>query len=105
MIINGSKVIVEVISDEIAEIWSKKTIQERFAIMNRMWESARKMASHAVKAQHPDWTERQIPSEVAKRMSASDFDKSIFDRMLDENFVIKHVADDLDTADEVDREA
>ena len=64
-----SKPVVEVIDDEVAEIYRGMTEAERLQIAFGMWRSARRMVTSAVRSEHPDWTESQITEEVALRLS------------------------------------
>lgn len=46
-----------------------KSPQERLAIADGMWRSARKIILHRLKIDHPDWSEDQIAKEAARRLS------------------------------------
>jgi hypothetical protein len=46
-----------------------KTPQERLAIADGMWRSARKLIMARLRADHPDWSEERILQETARRMS------------------------------------
>ena len=60
---------IEVVDDVMAEILRKKTPAERIQIGFSLWTSARKMLTAHLKSTHPDWDEKQISQEVAKRLS------------------------------------
>ena len=60
---------IEVVDDIMAEILRKKTPAERIHIGFSLWTSARKMLTAHLKSTHPDWDEKQISQEVAKRLS------------------------------------
>jgi hypothetical protein len=60
---------IEVMDDVMAEILRKKTPAERIQIGFNLWTSARKMLTAHLKSTHPDWDEKQISQEVAKRLS------------------------------------
>jgi hypothetical protein len=60
---------IEVVDDVMAEILRKKTPAERIQIGFNLWTSARKMLTVHLKSTHPDWDEKQISREVAKRLS------------------------------------
>jgi hypothetical protein len=60
---------IEVVDDVMAEILRKKTPAERIQIGFSLWSSARKMLTAHLKNTHPDWDEKQISREVAKRLS------------------------------------
>ena len=63
------RVVVEVIDDAMAEVMRQKTPQERLMIGFRMWESAREIVRASIQQNHPDWNEKQIRRETARRMS------------------------------------
>ena len=60
---------IEVMDDVMAEILRQKTPAERIQIGFNLWTSARKMLTAHLKSTHPDWDEKQISQEVAKRLS------------------------------------
>jgi hypothetical protein len=60
---------IEVMDDVMAEILRKKTPAERIQIGFSLWTSARNMLTAHLKSTHPDWDEKQIFQEVAKRLS------------------------------------
>lgn len=60
---------IEVMDDVMAEILRQKTPAERIEIGFKMWTSARKMLTAHLKSSHPDWDEKRISQEVAKRLS------------------------------------
>lgn len=60
---------IEVVDDVMAEILRKKTPVERIQIGFSLWTSARKMLTAHLKSTHPEWNEKQISQEVAKRLS------------------------------------
>jgi hypothetical protein len=60
---------IEVMDDIMAEILRKKTPAERIQIGFGLWTSARNMLTAHLKSTHPDWDEKQISQEVAKRLS------------------------------------
>jgi hypothetical protein len=60
---------IEVVDDLMAEILRKKTPAERIQIGFKMWTSARKMLTAHLKSTHPEWDDKQISQEVAKRLS------------------------------------
>lgn len=60
---------IEVVDDVMAEILRRKTPLERIEIGFKLWTSARKMLTAHLKSSHPDWDDKQISKEVAKRLS------------------------------------
>lgn len=60
---------IEVVDDVMAEIFRQKTPAERIEIGFKLSTSARKMLTAHLKSIHPDWDDKQVSQEVAKRMS------------------------------------
>ena len=60
---------IEVVDPDMAEILRAKTGAERFQIACRMFDDARRMLTHHLGAEHPDWDEEQVQREVARRIS------------------------------------
>ena len=59
----------EVVSDVVAAILRKKTTAERLQLAFDMWDFARDFITLTLKREHPDWDEKQVRREVARRMS------------------------------------
>ena len=60
---------IEVISEDMAVMLRRKTGAERLEIASRMFGSARRMLLSHLRSVHPDWDERQIEREAARRLS------------------------------------
>ncbi|GAB4294733.1 MAG: hypothetical protein Kow0090_09540 [Myxococcota bacterium] len=60
---------VEVIDDDMADVFKKKTPQERLAIAFGLWESAEKLLTNYLCAEHPGWDEERIRREGTRRLS------------------------------------
>lgn len=60
---------IEVLDDVVAEILRKKTPAERLKQAFDMWHSARIQLTYYLKSLHPEWEEKQIQTEVARRLS------------------------------------
>ena len=60
---------IEVISDEMAQVLRAKTGGERLKIASDMFAAARKLIQARVRSQYPDWTDQQINTETARRLS------------------------------------
>ena len=60
---------IEVIDEEMAAMLRLKTGAERLAIASRMFGSARRMLLSHLRTVHPDWDQRQIEREAARRLS------------------------------------
>lgn len=61
--------VVEVMDDEMARVIRSKTGAERLRIASGMYASARRMLLSHLRAEHPDWDERRISQEAARRLS------------------------------------
>jgi hypothetical protein len=59
---------IEVIDDQMAEIYRRKSPAERLAIAHGMWRYARARLEAAVRWQHPDWDAPAVNREVGGRM-------------------------------------
>lgn len=60
---------MEVVDDDMARVLSAKTGAERLAIGFGMFRSARRMLTSQLRAEHPEWSERQVEAETARRLS------------------------------------
>lgn len=60
---------IEVVDAAMAEVLRRKTPAERIAIGFAMCASARRMLTAHLKNSHPDWNEKGIQAEVARRLS------------------------------------
>jgi hypothetical protein len=60
---------IEVIGEEMAATLRQKTGAERLEIASRMFGSARQMLLSHLRSVHPDWDQRQIEREAARRLS------------------------------------
>jgi Rv0078B-related antitoxin len=60
---------IEVIDEEMATRLRLKSGAERLAIASRMFSSARRMLLSHLRAVHPEWDQRQIEQEAARRLS------------------------------------
>lgn len=60
---------IEVVDDDMAEVFRSMTGAQRLKIANDMFESARRMLASHLAAEHPDWDERRIQEETARRLS------------------------------------
>lgn len=60
---------IEVLDEEMAATLRLKTGAERLAIASRMFSSARRMLLSHLRASHPDWDQRQVEQEAARRLS------------------------------------
>ena len=59
---------IEVVDDDMAEIYRSMAGAQRLKIANDMFESARRMIASHLASEHPDWDERRI-QETAGRLS------------------------------------
>ena len=60
---------VEVLDDSMAELLRRKSPEERLRIGFEMWTSARGMLTSHLRDIHPDWDQRMVDKEVARRLS------------------------------------
>ena len=60
---------IEVVSEDMAAVLRQKSGAERLAIASRMFGSARRMLLSHLRSVHPEWDERLIEREAARRMS------------------------------------
>jgi len=70
---------LEVVDDEMAEIFRRKTGAERLQIAFGLFSSARRMLTSHLGAQHPDWDQEKIQREVARRISRGAVDGTAVD--------------------------
>ena len=61
----------EVLSDEMAAILRSKSPAERLAIAFGMWRFARDLIERTSRAQHPEWTEAELPAHGAENVAWS----------------------------------
>jgi hypothetical protein len=60
---------IEVVDDDMAEVFRSMTGAQRLKIANDMFESARRMIASHLASAHPDWDEQRIQEETARRLS------------------------------------
>jgi len=59
---------IEVVDDDMAEVLRRMTSEERLAVANRMWVSARNAVELIVRSENPAWNEQQLQQEICRRM-------------------------------------
>ncbi|OGD35737.1 MAG: hypothetical protein A2V45_16465 [Candidatus Aminicenantes bacterium RBG_19FT_COMBO_58_17] len=59
---------IESIDNDMAEIYRRIKPELRLEIGLELWISARQMLLDALQTFHPEWTQRQIEQETARRM-------------------------------------
>jgi hypothetical protein len=59
----------DIVDDDMAAVFRDKTPQERLRVAFGLWTSTRNMLERLLRSQHPDWDDRAVKAEVAKRMS------------------------------------
>jgi len=62
---------VEIIEDELVENLRRKTPAQRLAASFDMWRFASERLNQMLRTQHPDWEEKQLRSEIRRRMLGS----------------------------------
>lgn len=60
---------LESLDDSMAAVFREKTPLERLRIAFGLWSSTRTMLAGILRSQHPDWDDKKIQEEVARRMS------------------------------------
>jgi hypothetical protein len=60
---------IEAVDEVMCEILRQKSSLERLKIAFGLWRSARKQLFNYIRSLHPDWDEKRISKEVAKRIS------------------------------------
>ncbi len=60
---------IEVVDADMARVFRAKTGGQRLRIASGMFSSARRMIRSMLVAQHPDWSQRRIDAEAARRLS------------------------------------
>jgi len=60
---------IEVVDEAMAEVLRQKTAAERIAIGFGLWRSVRASLRSQLAAKNPDWDQRQVDREVARRLS------------------------------------
>jgi hypothetical protein len=60
---------IEAVDDVMCEILRQKSSLERLKIAFGLWRSARKQLFSYIRSLHPEWDEKRIKMEVAKRIS------------------------------------
>jgi hypothetical protein len=59
---------IESVDDFMAEIYRRMEPQLRLEIGLELWISARQMLLEALQSFYPEWTQRQVEQEAARRM-------------------------------------
>jgi len=60
---------IEVVDDAVAEVLRRKTPAQRIAMVLAANRTMRLVIEGFLRTRHPDWDDRQIMKEVARRMS------------------------------------
>jgi len=60
---------IEVVDDDMAEVFRQKTPAERIAIGFSLWTSSREMLMANLKRKYPAWSISRIEREAARRLS------------------------------------
>ena len=59
---------IEVIDDEMTAIYRSMTGAQKIKIASDLFASARRMLASHLAAEHPDWDERRVGEETARRL-------------------------------------
>lgn len=60
---------IEVVDDAVAEVLRRHTLIERVAMVLAANRTMRLIIEGRLRTRHPDWEDRQLAAEVARRMS------------------------------------
>jgi len=60
---------IESVDEAMVEIYKKKTPSERLQIAFGLWRSARILLLNYLRSLHPEWDEKRLQTEVARRIS------------------------------------
>ncbi len=60
---------IECVEDAMVEIYKKKTPSERLHIAFGLWRSAKTILFNHLRSLHPEWDEKCLQREVARRIS------------------------------------
>jgi hypothetical protein len=60
---------IEVVDDAMAEVLRRKTMAERVMMVSGMHRTARLLLEAQVRRNHPDWDDKRVMAEVARRIS------------------------------------
>jgi hypothetical protein len=61
--------VIESPDDAMADVYRSKTPLERLRVAFGLWTSTRILLEGILRSQHPDWEDRTIRAEAARRMS------------------------------------
>jgi hypothetical protein len=64
---------LELISDELADLFKRKTPGEKLSMAFSMWDTARDLIHAHITSLHPEWHEEMKAREVARRLSHGSF--------------------------------
>ncbi len=60
---------LDIVDHDVASVLRSKSGVERLRIAHEAWELARVRLAAFLSAQHPEWDEKEVRREVAKRLS------------------------------------
>ena len=60
---------IEVLDDQMVEVFKTKKPQQRLAIAFNMWSSAKRQLTNYLLSEHPDWDEKKLHEEIVRRLS------------------------------------
>jgi len=64
-----NKLRIEAVDESMAEIYRRKSPAERLQIAFGLWRSARTLLFNLLRDANPDWDEKRLQREVARRIS------------------------------------
>lgn len=60
---------IEFVDEAMVEIYKKKTPSQRLQIAFGLWRSAKILLVNSLRSLHPEWDEKRLQQEVARRIS------------------------------------
>jgi hypothetical protein len=60
---------IESVDEAMAEIYRRKTPAQRLQIAFGLWRSTKILLSNILRSLHPEWDEKRLQHEVARRIS------------------------------------
>lgn len=60
---------LDIVDDVMADFLRSKSESERLSIAHGMWRHARGMIRSVLRSENPEWSERQLEVETARRLS------------------------------------
>lgn len=59
---------IEIVDPQMAEIYRSKTVAQKLDLVQQAHRTARKLMAMGIRLQHPEFDEREVDQEVARRL-------------------------------------